>query len=486
MGAETETELKLIAGDAAIAALLREPGLFGGRSETRQVSTYFDTAGHALAAAGLSLRVRAIGDRRVQTVKAERATMASLFARDEWEREIAGDTPEPADLAEAMGDVPVDPLAPLFRTEVERVKTLFHLDDSVIEMVADRGRVVAGAAAAPIGEVELELMSGDPRALFALARRIAALAPVRLGVESKSERGYALLRVKPPKAVKAEPLRLDRDGDAAGLFAAVAGACLRHFRLNEDRLLATGGAEPLHQARVALRRLRSALTIFRDMLTDDRYEHLRGELRWLAALLGEVRNIDVLLPRITDREAHATLTAARADALAAVTAALDSPRVRTLMLDLSEWAAFGAWRTAEATAALRATPARDYAAARLDRLARRLRRRGRGLAEQDDEGRHEVRISGKKLRYAAEFFADLFPSAKRERRRARFLDRLEAMQTALGDLNDLASGRALLAQLGLDDAERLLGTGDSAPPRALLAAAESAHDAVSDGKRFWK
>ncbi|MET0268904.1 MAG: CYTH domain-containing protein, partial [Sphingomonas sp.] len=177
MSAETETELKLVADEAAIAAIVGNSSLFGGRTETRQVSTYFDTTDLALSAAGLSLRVRAIGDRRIQTVKADRATMASLFARAEWERDIDGDAPEPADLTEALGKAPPDRLVPMFRTEVERVKTIFVLDDSKIEMVADRGCVVAGEAAggatAPIGEIELELMAGDAVALFGLARRIA-------------------------------------------------------------------------------------------------------------------------------------------------------------------------------------------------------------------------------------------------------------------------------------------------------------------------
>lgn len=489
MAAETETELKLIADAAGIAAIVGDSALFGGRTETRQISTYFDAPDLPLAEAGLSLRIRAIGERRIQTVKAERATVAGLFARAEWERDVSGDLPEPGDVAEALGGAAPDLLAPVFRTEVERVKTVFHLDDSRIEMVADRGRVVAeGAdgATTPIGEIELELLSGDPAALFGLARRIARVAPVRIGVESKSERGYALLRAKPDKAAKAEPVRSDRGMDAAALFAAVAGACLRHYRLNEDRLIATGGAEPLHQARVALRRLRSAFTTFHDILDGPEHERLRAELRWLAALLGDVRNIDVLLPRIADPDARDRLAKARAEALAIVMEAIESARVRDLMLDLAEWAAFGAWRGTAGTKALRATPARDYAAAKLDRLRRRLRRRGRDLATLDDDARHEVRIIGKKMRYAAEFFAGLFPAPKRVRRRGHFLGRLEGMQAALGDLNDLASGRALLTELGFADVERLLDAGDRAPPMALLAAAGKAHDSAMDEKRFWK
>jgi triphosphatase len=129
-------------------------------------------------------------------------------------------------------------------------------------------------------------------------------------------------------------------------------------------------------------------------------------------------------------------------------------------------------------------PARIYAHDVLDRLRRRLKRTGRDLARLDDEQRHEVRIIAKKLRYAAEFFTGLFPGKKAARRRAGFLGDIEALQTALGELNDLASGRMLLASLGIADA--LLRGGKRKEPKKLLADAENAHDAIIDGKRFWR
>ena len=486
-----ETELKLAAAPQAIETLLADPEIFGAEAVTRdQVSTYFDTAGLALNRAGLSLRIRRIGDRRVQTVKAESPTAASLFAREEWEREIPDDLPEldggTIPLAPTPGSWP-DTVAPIFTAEVSRTTFVHSRDGSRIELVADTGRIMAGGRDEMISEIELELVDGDRQALFGLARTLAARVPLRLGVRSKSERGYALLADKAVKAIKGEPVRLTADMDAAALFEAVAAACLRHFRLNEDRLLAAGRPEPLHQARVALRRLRSALTIFKDMLAGPEFDRMRVELRWISGLLGTVRNIDVLLPQIEGGEAAlGLLHDARAQALAEVVAALDSARMRTLILDLLEWVTVGAWRDNPDLAALRATPARLYAYDKLDRLRRRLKRAGKHLARLGEEQRHEVRITGKKLRYAAEFFAALFPGKKAGRRRDRFLGDIETLQTALGELNDLASGRDLLASLGFADPEMLLRGGQRKEPKKLLADAENAYDALIDAKRYWR
>ena len=63
----------------------------------------------------------------------------------------------------------------------------------------DCGEVVAGERRSPVCEIELELKSGDPAALFAFARRIDAVVPIRLGVLSKAERGYGLADAAPPR-----------------------------------------------------------------------------------------------------------------------------------------------------------------------------------------------------------------------------------------------------------------------------------------------
>src|SRR5215469_9087449 len=93
----SEIELKLEVPPNAIRKL-RRLGLRNRTSkqaqETDLVSVYFDTAKHKLRRKGLSLRVRHIGDKRIQTLKANGEWAAGLSRRDEWEKPIRRDTPD--------------------------------------------------------------------------------------------------------------------------------------------------------------------------------------------------------------------------------------------------------------------------------------------------------------------------------------------------------------------------------------------------------
>src|SRR5688572_27892296 len=87
-------------------------------------------------------------------------------------------------------------------------------------------------------------------------------------------------------------------------FAAIAQSCLRHFRLNEPLIIKHREPDALHQARVAMRRLRSALSLFRPAVFDADFPGLREELRWFTGQLGHARNLDVLLLREVPDEAR--------------------------------------------------------------------------------------------------------------------------------------------------------------------------------------
>lgn len=477
-----EIELKLeLTPEGADA--LEAAGLFSGDLEiVAQHAIYFDTPEHDLASLGLSLRVRRNGDRRVQTIKVDGAAAAGLFVRAEWERDVQDDTPvldDTTPIPALIGDKAAA-LAPLFTVENER--RLWNGDG--IEIALDRGRVVAGENGAPIHEVELEQKGGDPAALFVLARRIDAVAPVHLGVLSKAARGYRLLGAT-VGAVKAGPVKLTDKMTAGDAFQEIVRSCLRHFRLNVPLVLEQQDASALHQARVALRRLRSALSIHKTML-DGRAEALNDELRWLAGELGKARDLDVLIERAGKGPLRKRLLSARGDAYENAVAALQSERARALMIDLAEWVAIGDWRSRREAKDIRKLPARDFAAGALDRFRRKVKKGGRDLEDLDDEARHEVRKAAKKLRYATDFYTDMFARKRERRRHKRFVRALEALQDQLGALNDLATAPHVLARLGLADdpqAAVLLEAQDKAD---LLEAAADAHDALVDARRFWR
>jgi triphosphatase len=482
-----ETELKLELTPEAADALIKSDLFPGTPVIARQRSIYFDTPERDLSAFGFSFRIRQTGQQRIQTVKAAGTSAAGLFARPEWERPVEDErpvlddqTPIPALLGDKIRDV-----VPAFEVHVERRSWEITQDEAMIECALDRGEIVAGDQRVPICEIELELKRGAPSALFSLARRIDVVAPLRPGVLNKAERGYRLL-VNASRAVKAETIILAADMTAAAAFQHIAGACLRQFRLNEA-LLDRRDGEVVHQARVALRRLRSAFSIHRSMAEDDAFQRLHEETRWMAAALGEARDLDVLIARCDVEAVRLKLEQAQTDAYDRAEAALASPRARALLLDLSEWIAVGGWLTMPSLEELREQPARDFAASALDRFRRTVKKGGRDLAKLDDPARHEVRKDAKKLRYATEFFASLFEGKRRKRRHKHFLDALEALQDHLGALNDLAVTASVLSRLGLDKepgAVSLLATAEKR--QKLIEAAAEAHDAFADAKRFWR
>ena len=279
-------------------------------ARARLVSTYYDTPDHALARRGSSLRVRRHGRKFVQTVKSERAPGESGLARGEWEDRVAGEQPDPkaAQTGAFLSPEIAGRLKPLFRTEVSRLTIpLAPEPETRIEAAIDRGRIRNGndTPPEPISEVELELKSGAPTALYDVALKLLHVAPLRLERRSKAERGYRLAaHAAPPKALHAVPIDLHPGVTGAIVLRRVGRACLDHLLSNEPAALA-GDAEAIHQMRVAVRRLRAVLSAFAPTLPAEQRSWASRELRWFGDILGEARNLDVfsaaLLP--TAREA---------------------------------------------------------------------------------------------------------------------------------------------------------------------------------------
>lgn len=232
----------------------------------------------------------------------------------------------------------------------------------------------------------------------------------------------------------------------------VAGA--EHLRANEACVLARAHEEGIHQMRVASRRLRSALTLYRGFIPDEQYRHLNGELRWLIRELGGARDWDVfvggvLQPVVEAMPQEKTLArltrvveSLRDEAYARAAAAIKSQRYAGLMLLLKAWAEGRRWHdgaTPDQVASLR-TLAVDLARHLFDeRYDETLAVAGDFAALAAGE-RHAVRIQIKKLRYATEFFGMLFP----RRQVTPFLAAMKALQDQLGLNNDLEVARGLL------------------------------------------
>jgi inorganic triphosphatase YgiF len=472
----SEIELKLEVAPGAAEELMRQPWLEGGkRRSQQQLSIYYDTKGNDLRRLGYTLRVRSVGDEYVQTVKSIE-TGAGLFARGEWEYQIGGPEPDQERLSHTpLAGVSVEDLRPVLEAEVQRTWCLIKDKRSEIELDVDEGTLVADGRSLPVNEVEIELLRGDASSAVDLAKRIASHFPVKLGVLSKAERGFALIEGRIGKASKAEPVQVRQDMTVADGFHAIIMACLRHFRLNEPLVIEQRKVEALHQARVAMRRLRSAFTLFRTAIGDDEFAHIRDELRWFTGELGDARNLDVYLQRKCGHKERAALEEKRERAYDRVIEAMNSQRSRTLTLDVVAWASLGEWRR-RPSATMNLAP---YVNRRIDRLWHRIVAE-RDLGDMEPDERHRLRIRIKKLRYALEFVEQLH--AHERRRQKRFASAVEDLQEALGELNDLIVARSIVSA----DAWPILPDQGSEEERELLHRAEHALDRLRKIGAYWR
>ena len=136
----------------------------------------------------------------------------------------------------------------------------------------------------------MSLSTATPTELFKIARAINNIVPAQLDVKSKSERGYDLIEKTPVGAEKACDPELSAGMTTGRAFTLIGRACLRQLVANEPAVKSRD-AEAVHQMRVALRRLRAAISLFSDVVSDDRINMIKTELRWLAQELGPARDL---------------------------------------------------------------------------------------------------------------------------------------------------------------------------------------------------
>ncbi len=475
----TEIELKLTARREDLARLATSATL-AVRAPTRPITrlietSYFDTDAFTLWRRRVALRVRRDGDRFTQSVKAD-AVPGEGLARREWETPVSGLAPNLGAITASaarkrLGPVDAAALRPVFTTRVLRATR--PVDGGAVELACDIGEIITHTGAiAPIAELELELRDGSPADLYALARRLADEVPLSLDSRSKAHRGFALALGRAAPWSKAGPTLLDPDDSVEAALVRIGRQGLAHLVDNLPCALAGNDVEGVHQVRVALRRLRSALSVFKAMLPDDQRDRHAAMLARLGRALGSARDWDVFLTELVapvacafaDRTAWAdrlaTLTELarrhRDQAYQALRAEVTAPTTTPALLAFAHWIEARGWRTeaGEDTAAVVRTadrPVAGFADQLLGRRYRRVRRAGAHLAKLGAVERHELRIALKKLRYAIEFFRALYDQGD-DRAVRRFLKLTVRLQDALGHFNDVATASRLLSTLAADPA----------------------------------
>ncbi|SAL03585.1 CHAD domain-containing protein [Caballeronia calidae] len=499
-----ESELKLQVPTGKASRVLHAPAVSRLSVDSTTIheltSTYFDTPDLHLHKNGASLRVRTGGAERLQTLKLDGSVAAGFFERDEFESPVSGDSPDLALLRRSIAgrkkgtkllkdEALASQIQPLFVTHIKRSTAMLRLpQDTEVELAADDGVIEAQAGSTAIHGIEMELKAGAPEQLYELALSLLEDIPLRIDYMSKGDRGYELLVQEHRPPVRANPLKLKKRYTIEEAFQQIAKNCLAQVHGNERGVVSGHDPSSVHQMRVGLRRLRSALDLFAAVIAAP--SEFDSELRWIAGELGEARDWEVLSGATLDQafnslkdgaDANATQHAAKERAVQnrkTAAAAVDSVRYTRLVLKFTLWIETMGWRNGQTAdeRKRRAKRVEKFANATLSARHKKLLKRGRGLAELDDETRHRARIAAKKVRYATEFFASLFP----RRDVKSYVSALSELQDDLGWRNDIVVADELLKSLATAKPETASGAGFARGYFASRAAED--HDSM---KMLW-
>lgn len=454
----TEVELKLRFPPARLREVLASPALASPRGPRNRIlaATYYDTPALDLWRRRIALRIRREGGQWIQTVKGEGTVRAGTHRRLEIESVLKRGKPDvsalPRHVVTRFLQSPgvAAALVPVMRTDINRRLLLLEPAPGVlIEAAVDTGTISSRGRREPVCELELELKSGPLAALYDIARHVAAQVPLALEHRSKAERGYALHGAAMNPPLKASPVRLGTDMAAIDAFHAIAAEALHQVQANEYGVMVSADPEYLHQMRVGIRRLRSAIALFAPLL-DDGAGAQSAMLRELGGRLGPARDWDVLvtetlpaaracwpdavLPAGLERACKAQQAFARKNAILSIkTNSYDKS-----MLALAVWIS-GQVKSPGHTR----LGVREFAARVLGERHARVIKRGRHLDRLQPAQLHRLRIAVKQMRYAVEFFSGLFPARRLSGLRAR----LAMLQDILGCMNDATAVSQLMAEV---------------------------------------
>lgn len=499
---------------SAVPALLRHPAIARrreGRARSSSVTLlWHDAADGRLAEAGFLVVLETRGRTRVERLErilpdpadrldparplpvlAEAASVGPVGRTVLAEAAPAGIEPAPLSaLAAAVGK----------RSEIRLG------GPAPLTLTLHTGHLRTLAAERPFALVRLSAPGSGRSELATLLRALTEALPIAVPHVSLGEEARALalslparpLRRGAPDLAAAETVEEGAIRAIGHLALALAGAAP----------IAAEGKEPegVHQSRVAIRRLRSVMTVFKAAIGCPVLDELKARAGEIARTLGPARDWDVFLTETFApvREAFAerreilglgkAALEARDQAYRAVRALLEGPRFRLFLLDVALALAERPWRSlaeggeaAEARAALLDGPLEAFAAAALDKRYKRIRRDGEGFAALDIPALHGLRIDAKRLRYAGELFAPLYP----EKKVRRFLKSLATLQDALGHLNDGAVAGALLEAVTAKETARAraIGIVEGWVARGAASAREDAAEAWEDfldREPFWR
>ncbi|MCA1382815.1 CHAD domain-containing protein [Bradyrhizobium sp. BRP23] len=305
-------------------------------------------------------------------------------------------------------------------------------------------------------------------------------------------RSTANTHAKPATRHNALPARLSPGMACDTAFRIIARRHLGAVTAQHDGTC-RGDPDALHQIRIALTHLRTAIRFFSPMVDDALRPDVWAELKWLNSQLGMVRDLDVAIERIVAESSDELAVVAelqrwdekRAESHRLLARALQSARYRRLVEQTSTWIESGPWSTRRSKEAirLRRRTLADHATERLTEWETTLLKKARKLKKLDVEKRHKLRLLNKRMTYSVESLADLFADGVATKQKS-ILKQLRKAQRSLGQLNDDARGQALAASLngaGIEASNRFL---DRKREKKLLRKASTAYRKLDKAKPF--
>lgn len=447
---------------------------------------YFDTPNKDLTKVGIALRIRFENGDWVQTLKTKGDGIAKRIELNVV-MPITG-TPASLDLATLKPDLTaitessvikqLEKIAPLnelqntlqiqYFTDVKRQTRLIKKGDTQIEVAYDLGKVQAQtleknngkrANTIPIHEVEFELISGDPQILIDTAKQWCKRHKLVLSTVTKAERGNLLLKqqqfAEPTKSdLEIFAQSVDKKISQHAFLQAVVNNCLLQILPNATAI-AEGSQDGnhVHQIRVGIRRLRTALKMFKNFSPAINTEW-RTVLAHTFGLLGEYRDREILKIKTQPMLENLGSPHIEWDTKVKVMP-IDAVCANDFQLVLLELIAFT--HLPDDKDSGKAKPA---LAKILDKLFGKIAKASSQFASLDTDSQHQVRKDLKTLRYVSEFSAPLFMDKKQGDKKSKAFNKyLEPAQDVLGEYNDNVVGHEHYLEKAKTDSNALFAVG---------------------------
>ena len=469
-----ETELKLVLpsqeADLAVITYLGESGYTVEQLEpVRNVDTYLDTFDWSLLKNKLGLRYRVSNGTAMYTLKSMESIEDGIAKRMETEIMLDGrvDVPAlvPVKQIRKLVDGIVFPRKLLEQIQVRTDRRRYRLlspEGAEIELAFDTSSFSLRGLHKPrpirkLNELEAEIRDGPGTALEALSSLLLSKFNYPQATASKLEVAIERFKIAIPSKKPPEKLRVRLDDRLDVAVQKILTHQMHRFREQFPGVQRDVDTEFVHQARVAIRRMRSALRLFRDAIPEGTAAYLRGELKWLGKRFGGVRDLDVFLLNLSrfqekierfpakKRQAFENgIEKRRRSLLKTLNEVLESPRYKTFERRFVQFLTRPVPSRPRAPLAVKAV--REVAPVLIMERFDAAIEQGRVLhANSKLKQYHLLRIQMKRLRYACEFMAPAYEGALDA-----FVERMVEIQDCLGELQDTVFTRGFIDSLCAD------------------------------------